>query len=187
MITASERRCESQRRGWGDLIMWYKIHTNDLPKWALRERKQPHSYLDFLGEPALDLGDGKGLISSEEAFLRRQYEAAVSSNRKAIEWLLKRVIAERAEQLKAADKRATVAIRGIPRLSPLAPVLVALGCISVDEPQGASKEPAQIRFATWFEDALKARIPEDKLALAKEWIAQGGYQKPGNPDRDRGD
>lgn len=70
--------------------MTIRVHTNDLPEWAIHERQLPHSYLNFLSEPIHEAPDGKGPVSLEEQYFRRQYEAGLKGNRKALSWLLKR-------------------------------------------------------------------------------------------------
>jgi hypothetical protein len=157
--------------------MRYRIHYNGIPKWALSEDRPPHSFLDFVDERIHDTGDGKGPLSKEEIILRRQYEAAIKGNRKALAWLLKRIVRERADELAKSEARATVTVDGFPRIKPLGPVLAALGCIAVTEAKFVNG-PARIRFEPWFEEAVRAHCSEEKVALALEWLAEGGEQSP---------
>jgi hypothetical protein len=163
------------------------MRRSRLPKWAIHETRLPHSCLEFLDEPAFNPGDGKGLVSWKDLMLRRQYEAALKRNRKALAWLLKRIARERAAELTAADDRGMLTIQGVPRIQPLSPVMAVLGCITVAEPEPFSDQAPQIRFEPWFEKALAAHCRPESLALVAKWIGDGGYQEPPDPEPDRCD
>jgi hypothetical protein len=163
------------------------IHTDDLPQWAVRKEKVPHSYLDRLTDAVHPSPDGKGLISVEEIMMRQHFDAAINNKAKAMNWLLRKIIAENAAELAAFHKRPSVSIEGVDYFQPLAPVLALLGCVTVNEPTEGSKEPATIELAAWFAEALKDRSPPEKLAPVMTWLDAGGEQKPRIRDRDRHD
>lgn len=163
------------------------IHTDDLPRWAVRKEKIPRSYLDHLSDAVHPSPDGKGMISAEEIMIRQQFDAALKNNPRAMKWLLRKIIAENAAELAAFHKRPSVIIDGVDYFQPLAPVLALLGCAAVKEPEEGSKDPSTVTFAAWFVEALEKRCPPEKLAHVKVWLEAGGEQKPRVRDRDRGD
>lgn len=163
------------------------IHTDDLPRWAVRKEKIPRSYLDHLTEAVHPSPDGKGMISAEEIMIRQQFAAALKNNSTAMKWLLRKIIAENAAELAAFHKRPSVLIDGVDYFQPLAPVLALLGCVTIQEPAEEGEAPATIEFAPWFVEALEERCPPEKLTHVRVWLEAGGEQKPRVRDRDRGD
>jgi len=103
-----------------------EIHTDDLPRWAVRKEKVPRSYLDCLTEAVYPAPDGKGMISAEEIMVRQQFDAALKNNSTAMTWLLRKIIAENDAKLAAFDERPAVVIEGVHYFYPLAPVLAIL-------------------------------------------------------------
>lgn len=163
------------------------IHTDDLPKWAVRKQKLPYSYLDHLLEAAHPSRDGKRMISLEEVMMRQHFDAAIKGNSKAIGWLLRKIIGENAAELATCESRPFVQIQGSHNFHPLAPVLATLGCITVRKPKQGAGGVERIELAPWFEAALERRCPVEKLKPVKAWLEAGGEQKPRNPDPDRCD
>ena len=155
------------------------IHTDDLPRWAVRKSKLPHSYLGHLREAVFPSPDGKGMVSIEDIMLRQHFEAMLTGSAKARDWLLRNIIEENEAVLEASPKKLTVTIDGVVQFQPLGPVMALLGYITVHEPEDASsEEPPTITFSTWFLDALKQRCPAEKLAPVMAWLDAGGKQKP---------
>lgn len=154
------------------------IHTDDLPQWALRTEKLPHSYLDQLKEPLHPSPDGKGMISAEEIMMQQQFDAALKGNATAMKGLLRMIIAENGDELAACKKHPWVRIEGVVYYQPLAPVLALLGCATVKEPEVDGEGPSTIELAPWFAQALEDRTPPEKLARVKAWLDAGGKQKP---------
>jgi hypothetical protein len=164
-----------------------EIHTDDLPRWAVRKQKVPRSYLDHLTEAVHRYPDGKGMISAKEIMIRQQFDAALKNNSTAMTWLLRKIIDENDAELAAFPKRPSVVIEGVRYFQPLGPVLALLGHITVKEPEEGSEGHETIELSDWFAKMLKERIPPEKLAPVDGWLAAGGEQKPRIRDFDRGD
>ena len=163
-----------------------EVHTDDLPRWAVRKEKVPHSLLGYLREPVLPSPDGK-MVSIEDIMMRQHFEAMLTGNAKARDWLLRKITKENQSALEASSKHPRVTIEGVVYLQPLAPVLALLGCIAVHEPEDTSKEPPSITLSPWFRDTLERHCSADKLAPVIAWLDAGGQQKPRIRDRDQYD
>lgn len=154
------------------------VHTDDLPSWAVRKSKMPQPYLGFLTEPAYPSPDGKGLVSLEELMLRQHWDAMLSGNAKARDWLLRQIIADNNAVLEASPKKQTVTIDGIHNFQPLGPVMEILGIATVTQPDNDSDMLATVELAGWFVEQLQKRCPPHKLEPILEWQNDGGRQTP---------
>ena len=172
------------------------VHTDDLPGWAVLKSKLPHAYLGHLREAVYPSPDGKGMASIEDIMLRQHFEAMLTGNAKARDWLLRKIIKDNEAVLRASPKRPQVTIEGVRYFQPLAPVLALLGCITVHEPEECDMtsstiecdtKPSTIEFAPSFLDTLKQYCPAEKLAPVTAWLDAGGQQKPRIRDRDQFD
>lgn len=172
------------------------IHTDDLPGWAVVKSKLPGSYLGHLRDAVHPSSDGKGMVSIEDIIMRQHFEAMLTGNVKARDWLLRKIIKDNEAVLEASRKRPQVTIEGVRYFQPLARVLALLGCITVHEPKednttsstlGCDTTPSTIVFADWFLDDLKQHCPADKLAPVMAWLDAGGEQQPRIRDRDQFD
>lgn len=155
-----------------------EVHTDDLPSWAVQKQKLPETYLGFLREEAFPSPDGKGMISMEDRMLRQQWDAMLTGDAKARDWLLKKVMKENEAVLAAAPERPTVTLDAIHHFHPLGPVLEILGAATVHNPDEGSKTPLTISLAPWFLEELHKRCRPDKLAPVLGWQAKGGQQTP---------
>lgn len=160
------------------------VHTDDLPEWAVKKWPYAHSYLDHLSEPVHPAPNGKGFISDEEIMLRQHVDAALKGKRGPMIWLLKRIAKDNETNVAAVDLAPQISIQGVPRIQPLAPVMAALGCIAVIEPEGEANEPTRVCWAPWFERALEMHCPPAKVELVRMWMECGGRQDPRRREED---